>query len=401
MVWLNRRARASARIATACAVALTVTACAGGGEDGSEATPTQTESATVVGPTISPPRQIGGNPDATVVEQGRLVAGLDSPWDLEFLDGGAVLVSERDSGLIKRVSAGIATVLNGPGTEEITSTLDSSGEGGLLGLTLHPEDSSLLYAYYTRDDGNAVMRFTLRGDVLGDPTEVITGIPKASNHDGGRIDFGPDGYLYIATGDAAEPALAQDLGSLSGKILRVVADGTEADGSRAPDNPFDSRVWSYGHRNVQGFDWVADGRMYASEFGQSTLDEVNLIEPGRNYGWPQVEGTDGAPSGTSLGDTVEGLTYPVVEWATTEASPSGVAITHEGIYVAALRGERIWRIPLTEDGIGQPHVLLDDLGRVRHIERGPDGALYALTNNTDGRGDPGELDDRIVRLVVE
>ncbi|MEX0913857.1 MAG: PQQ-dependent sugar dehydrogenase, partial [Demequina sp.] len=367
---MSRQPRASATVVTACVAALALAACGGDADAGTDASPSPSDLISSVGPSVAPPAQIGGDPMATVVEQGRLVSGLQAPWDLEFLEDGAVLVSERDSGVIKRVRAGIATALNGPGSDELKSTLDSTGEGGLLGLTLHPEDPTLLYVYYTREDGNAVMRLTMRGDVLGDPTDVITGIPKASNHDGGRIDFGPDGYLYIATGDAAEPELAQDLDSLAGKILRVVADGTEADGSPAPDNPFDSRVWSYGHRNVQGFDWVADGRMYASEFGQRTLDEVNLIEPGRNYGWPQVEGTDGAPSGVLPGETVEELTYPVVEWSTSEASPSGVAITHEGIYVAALRGQRIWRIPLTQDSIGEPHVLIDDLGRVRHVERG-------------------------------
>lgn len=354
-----------------------------------------------VGPTVTPPAEIGGASVVEVAERGNLVTGLEAPWDLEFLPDGAVLVSGRDSGTIYRVRGGIGTALNGPGSEKLRTLVDSTGEGGLLGLTVHPDDPTLLYVYLTREDGNAVMRFSMQGDVLGNSTEVITGIPKASNHDGGRIDFGPDGYLYIATGDAAEPELAQDLDSLAGKILRVVANGTDADGSRAPDNPFDSRVWSYGHRNVQGFGWVADGRMYASEFGQSSLDEVNLIEPGGNYGWPMVEGTDGAPEGTELGQTVDGLTYPVVEWSPSGASPSGVAITHEGIYVAALRGERIWRIPLTVDGIGEPHTLVDDLGRVRHVEVGPDGALYALTNNTDGRSDPSDKDDRLVRLTVE
>lgn len=382
---------------------MALSACGGEAADTAEemATAESLSTTASVGPPVTPPAQIGGEATASVAERGNLVTGLEAPWDLEFLPDGAVLVSGRDSGSIHRVRGGIATALNGPGSEELRTLVDTTGEGGLLGLTTHPEDPGLLYVYLTREDGNAVMRFSMQGDVLGDPTEIITGIPKASNHDGGRIAFGPDGHLYIATGDAAEPDLAQDLDSLAGKILRVVANGSDADGSPAPDNPFDSRVWSYGHRNVQGFGWVADGRMYASEFGQSSLDEVNLIEPGANYGWPTVEGTDGAPDGTALGDTVDGLTYPVVEWPTSEASPSGVAITHEGIYVAALRGEQIWRIPLTVDGIGEPHTLVDDLGRVRHVEVGPDGALYALTNNTDGRGDPADNDDRLVRLTVE
>ncbi|MFN3867353.1 MAG: PQQ-dependent sugar dehydrogenase, partial [Demequina sp.] len=224
-----------------------------------------------------------------------------------------------------------------------------------------------------------------------------------ANHDGGRIAFGPDGYLYIATGDAAQPDLAQDRSTLHGTILRVVADGPEGDedGAPAPDNPFDDLVWSFGHRNVQGLGWAPDGTMLASEFGQVEADELNVIVPGANYGWPLVEGLIGAPDGTGLGDTVDGLTYPVAEWRPTAvSSPSGIAVTEEGAYVAALRGRAIYRVPFTTDGVGEPQVLVDDLGRVRAVAIGPDGALYALTNNTDGRGDPREGDDRIVRMEL-
>jgi glucose/arabinose dehydrogenase len=223
----------------------------------------------------------------------------------------------------------------------------------------------------------------------------------AANHNGGRLKFGPDGFLYVTTGDAANGELAQDRDSLAGKTLRIVADGSSADGSPAPENPFDTAVWSWGHRNVQGIAWVEDGRMYASEFGQGDVDELNLLVAGANYGWPTVEGLDRSPSGTQLGDTVDGLTYPVAEWRpTSSASPSGIAATREAIYIAGLRGEALFRVPLTASGVGAPEKLIDDVGRVRDVLVGPDGALYIATNNTDGRGTPRTGDDRIVRIEI-
>ena len=352
-------------------------------------------------PDVLPPEVSSPIAQMAVTHRADIATGLEAPWDLEFLGQGDMLVTERDTGLIKRVSSdGITTSLAGPGADALAGA-DTQGEAGLLGIALLPGDDSVLYAYFTREDGNAVVRMTLDGDQLSAPTDVVTGIPKASNHDGGRIAFGPDGHLYIATGDAAEPELAQDPDTLHGTILRVVATGADADGDPAPGNPFGDLVFSYGHRNVQGLGWNAEGIMFAAEFGQADADELNIIEPGANYGWPEVEGLIGAPEGTQLGDTVGGLTYPVAEWRpTAAASPSGIAVTGEGVYVAALRGEAVFRVPFTADGIGEPQVLVDDLGRVRHVELGPDGALYVLTNNTDGRGNPREGDDRLVRLEI-
>jgi len=216
---------------------------------------------------------------------------------------------------------------------------------------------------------------------------ILDGIPKGANHTGGRLAFGPDGFLYATTGDIYQADRAQDRDSLGGKILRMTADGEPA-----PDNPFDSLVWSWGHRNVQGLGWAVDGRMFASEFGQDTWDELNLIESGGNYGWPDVEG-----EGDGGGDFVS----PLHVWRTSEASPSGLAVTREGIYLAGLRGQTLWRVPLTADGTGEPQALLQDHGRLRHVIEAPDGALWVLTNNTDGRGNPRGGDDRILRVEIE
>lgn len=355
-------------------------------------------------PTQSPPSLETSYTRMEVVSREDIATGLSSPWDLEFEPDGSMLVTERDAGRVLRVAPGGGmTPLGGPGAQALAE-VDSTGEAGLLGIALLPGDPGVLYAYLTRADGNAVIQMDLEGDTLGAPVDVVTDIPKAANHDGGRIGFGPDGHLYIATGDAGQPDRAQDRSTLHGTILRVVADGPggEEDGTPAPGNPFDDLVWSFGHRNVQGLGWAPDGTMLASEFGQAEADELNVIEPGANYGWPEVEGLIGAPDGTGLGDIVDGFTYPVAEWRpTAAASPSGIAVTDEAVYVAMLRGAAIYRVPLTADGVGEPQVLIDDLGRVRDVSVGPDGALYALTNNTDGRGQPREGDDRIVRIEIE
>lgn len=423
---LSRRAIAAP---LALALAVTLTACTDGADPAGTRPPAATPvvSATPSAPATTP----SGEPTppaepllvAEVTSAEDVVTDLAVPWDLVFEDGEVMLVSERNSGRIARVSGGVATYFGGEGARRLQQMLAADGEAGLLGLAVSPTQPDVLYAYITRADGNAVVRMTMGGSglpLLAAPVDVVAGIPRAANHDGGRIAFGPDGYLYIATGDAARPELAQDRDSEAGKILRVIADGTSADGGAAPGNPFGTRVWSWGHRNVQGLGWTSDGRMYASEFGQSDLDELNLIEPGRNYGWPQVEGTNGAPGSPRpdsdearalLGQEVDGLTYPVAQWGPWDASPSGIAITDEGIYVGGLRGERVWRVPLVAagspdevgrgTGVGEPHVLLEDLGRIRDIEVGPGGALYVVTGNTDGRGRERIGDDRIVRITVK
>ncbi|KXK63030.1 glucose sorbosone dehydrogenase [Micromonospora rosaria] len=321
-----------------------------------------------------------GAPDLGAGEE--VARGLDVPWGLAFLPGGDALVAERDSGRILRVAAG------GGAPQQVAEVagVAAAGEGGLLGLAVSPEFATddLVYAYFTAADDNRIVRFRLGG---GAPEVVFSGIAKASFHNGGRIAFGPDGMLYVGTGDAGNTSSSQDPASPAGKILRLTPDGDPAPGNPTAGSP----VYSLGHRNVQGLAWDADGRLFATEFGQNDVDEVNLIEPGRNYGWPEVEGE---------GDTAGGrYTNPLVTWSTREASPSGLAITAGTAYVAALRGERLWVVPLDGDRLGEPSAQLTDAyGRLRTVQVAPDGALWVTTSNTDGRGDVRDGDDRVLRF---
>ena len=311
-----------------------------------------------------------------------LVTGLEAPWGLAFLADGSALVSERDSARIRHVTAsgGVAEVGTVPGVVP-------GGEGGLLGLAIPPGPPTV-YAYFTGADDNRVVRMSFDGTALSEPEVVIEGIPKAGNHNGGRLAFGPDGMLYVSTGDASSPDRAQDLESLGGKILRL-----NPDGSVPPDNPFDgSPVFSYGHRNVQGLAFDDDGRLWASEFGQNTWDELNLIEAGNNYGWPIVEGVGGD----------DRFVEPVAQWTTAEASPSGIAYVRDTIFLAALRGQRLWQVPIPDGVVGTPtDFAAGEFGRLRAAALAPDGTLWVLTNNTDGRGDPRAGDDRILRVTLE
>lgn len=309
-----------------------------------------------------------------------LATNLDVPWDVAVLPDGGVLVTLRDEAVLVRVADGTVRA------RTVVPGVVPGGEGGLLGLALSPSfaDDGLLYLYLTAADDNRVVRFRYTGGELLEPLPILTGIPKAGNHNGGRLRFGPDGALYLGTGDAGSPGLAQDRSSLAGKILRIGADG-----SIPADNPFGNAVYSYGHRNVQGLGWDAEGRLYASEFGQNTFDELNLIRPGGNYGWPQAEGRSSA----------EGLVSPALVWRTSEASPSGIAVTPEGtVYLAALRGERVWRTRRDGDAMATPEVVLDGLGRVRAVEV-VGGQLYVLTNNT-ARGTPRSGDDRLFAVPL-
>lgn len=373
-------------IAAAASVAL-LAGCASGPESGpvvnppsGSAVPSPTEPPASRPPVVTPT----GTPEV-------IADGLDAPWSVVRLPDGGVLVSERDSGRIVEVledgSLREAGVVDG---------VASGGEGGLLGLAHLPGDAAggegdALYAYFSTDSDNRVVRMPLTGAAgdlrVGEPEPILTGIPRGGNHNGGRLAFGPDGFLYVTTGDAGDRGASQDLDSLGGKILRMTPGGEPA-----PDNPFDSLVFTLGHRNVQGIAWDSAGGMWAAEFGQNTWDELNRIVPGGNYGWPEVEGR---------GDDAR-FVDPTVQWPTAEASPSGIAVVGDTVVIAALRGERLW---WASPAAGSPTDVVDtyvgEYGRFRDVVPGPDGELWALTSNTDGRGSPREGDDRLLRIPLE
>jgi len=309
-----------------------------------------------------------------------IATGLSVPWSIAFLPGGDALVSERDTARILRVTPGgrKRVVMRVPGVAP-------GGEGGLLGLAVSPRyrGDRLVYAYFTSATDNRIVRFRLGGKTR----PVVTGLRSGGIHNGGRIAFGPDGKLYAGVGETGDTAYAQDLGSQNGKILRM-----NPNGSVPRDNPFrGSRVWSYGHRNVQGLAWDRAGRLWASELGQDTFDEVNLIRKGRNYGWPVVEGRGSTRGGR--------FTNPKITWPTSEASPSGAAIAGGTLYIGALRGERVLRVRLTGTRARKLSSLqVGRYGRIRAVVRAPDGSIWVSTSNRDGRGSPRSGDDRILRL---
>ena len=314
---------------------------------------------------------------------GDVATGLSVPWGLAFLPDGTALVTERDTAKVKAIdpSGDVRTVGVVPG-------VDGTGEGGLLGLAVSPEyeDDSTVFAYFTRGSQNVVARLTYDGQGLSGQRTVLDGIPSGPIHNGGRIAFGPDGYLYVGTGESGQSGLSQDRDSLGGKILRITADGDPA-----PGNPFDgSPVWSLGHRNVQGLAWDSRGQLWASEFGQNTWDELNRIEPGKNYGWPEVEGRSDD----------DRYVNPVRQWRTSEASPSGIAVAEDSVFMAALGGTRLWQVPIPGGRAGRPVALMRErYGRLRTVAAAPDGSLWVTTSNRDGRGAPRDGDDRIVRLT--
>ncbi len=307
---------------------------------------------------------------------------LEVPWGVSFLPDGSALVAERRSGAVVRVTPEGATASAGrvPGVAD-------QGEGGLLGLAVLDEGRTVV-AYLTSTSGdNRVVSMPYRAGTLGDPTVLLDSIPSGATHNGGRVVVGPDGNLWIGTGDAGDRGRAQDTGSRGGKILRIAPDGTIP-----ADNPFPgSPVWSYGHRNVQGLAFDSSGQLWATEFGQNSYDELNRIERGGNHGWPLVEGRGGDSR----------FVDPVVTWRTEDASPSGLAIIDDVAYVGALRGQRVWQVPLTGATAGDPVGALEgDFGRLRTVVAAPDGSLWLTTSNRDGRGDPVAEDDRVLRVTI-
>jgi glucose/arabinose dehydrogenase len=391
-------------------LAAALAACSGGGSSNPPAASPSTGPAAATTP--HPPATGSGAADVVIA------TGLRSPWGLAFLPNRDVLVGERDSGQIMLLPTDSAAS-SGYGKPRLLGTVPDvhhAGEGGLLGLAVSPTFTAdhLVYAYLTTNTDNRIVRFTLDGGGagalprLGTSHPILTGLAAGTFHDGGRIAFGPDGMLYAGVGDATEPSRSQNLGSLNGKILRMRPDGSVPPGNPVPN----SLVYSWGHRNVQGLAWDSAGRLWETEFGQNRWDEINLIRPGANYGWPLVEG---------IGDTQGGkFANPVVTWPVDQASPSGAAIIDDTLYAAALRGQRIWSVDLrpsldaapalstASSGSGSPGAALQvgspqalratAYGRLRTLAVAPDGTLWVTTSNTDSRGKPGPDDDRVISL---
>jgi len=288
---------------------------------------------------------------------GALVDLLEVPWGVDFLPDGAAIVTERMSGRVLHVTPDGTLSQLGVLPEAVPE-----GEAGLLGVAVSPdfETDSSLFFYLTTGSDNRVLRAEVDGMTLGAPEVVFDGIPQGFIHDGGRIAFGPDGYLYVATGEVGDPERAQDPDSLGGKILRLTPDGDPAPGNPDAGSP----VWSLGHRNVQGLAWDDRGRLWASEFGDSTWDELNLIEKGGNYGWPEVEGTGGG------GEFVD----PQLVWPVENASPSGLTWADGHLWMAGLRGQRLWRIDVSEAGraTDPTEFFTGEYGRLRTVAAAPD-----------------------------
>ncbi|MFI2368849.1 PQQ-dependent sugar dehydrogenase [Streptomyces sp. NPDC018833] len=359
---------------------------AGGAGPSSDAAASPTGGSAGTSPTPSGPPAKG-----SVKVVSTLTEGLESPWGVAALPGGDLLVASRDEGTITRVAA------DGGKKTEIGSVpgVAPGGEGGLLGLAVSPSFASdgQIYAYFTTASDNRIARMLYDeqkppGQQLGAPDTVLRGIPKGVIHNGGRIAFGPDKMLYAGTGETGDTGLAQDKESLGGKILRMTPDGEPVHGN--PDA--DSVVYSYGHRNVQGLAWDTEKRLWAAEFGQNTWDELNLVEPGKNYGWPAAEGKAGKA----------GFTDPVAQWRTEDASPSGIAYAEGSIWMAGLRGERLWRIPLSgAEPSAEPQAFLEEeYGRLRTVLSVGGDQVWLVTSETDTRGTPEPGDDRILRLEV-
>ena len=309
---------------------------------------------------------------------------LEAPWDVAFTPDGTTYVTERDSGELSAISP------DGDVSPVQTFEVDNTEEGGLLGIAASPAfaDDGLLYVFRSTAEDNEVLRF-VPGE---DPEVVLDGIPQSPIHNGGRIDFGPDGMLYVATGDANQPASAQDPDSLGGKILRLTPDGEVPD-----DNPIaGSPVFALGLRDPQGLAWAPDGTLYVSEFGPDRDDEINVITPGGNYGWPEV---------TGVADQ-DGFEDPIFVQQPPEASWSGMTLLDGSaipqwdgqLLIAALRGQRLWRLPVDDPDAAEA-LFVGELGRLRTARQAPDGSVWLLTSNRDGRGAPSAGDDRVVRLA--
>lgn len=354
--------------------------------------------------TLYPQEKIHSTSDGVRYRVETVLEGLQIPWSIAFDAEGNMYFTERPGRVQFLRKGGVKPTLLATLTE-----VRHRGEGGLMGLALHPDfqDNGLIYVSYTfdyrRGQSNKVVRFRIREGKLVEEKEIVGYLPGSSVHNGCRLRFGPDRKLYITTGDAAERSIAQDLGSLGGKILRL-----NDDGSIPNDNPDPrSAVYAFGFRNPQGIDWhPVSGRLFETEHGPSGFDgpgggdEVNIVEPGKNYGWPIIHHLE----------TRSGMESPFLEYTPAVAPASGIFYRGEAFpgfrnnyFFGGLRGQRIQRIVVTERAphrlVKQEALLQDEFRRIREVAVGPDGFLYFSTSNRDGRAAPFEHDDRILRIV--
>jgi glucose/arabinose dehydrogenase len=382
--------RLAALASTAVLTAGALTACSSDGSDEPTgkipSSPSSQSTTPTVGTSPTPTLSESPTQDTTPPKViGTVATGLQAPWGVAFLPNGDAIVTERDTTkvlLLKSPSYDVSEI----GTmNEAVGLGDQGGEAGLLGVAVSPDFTTdhLLFFYYSTATENRIVKVPIEGGRLGTPTTILDGIPRGFIHDGGRLAFGPDGYLYASTGETGNSALAQDRGSLGGKILRITTAGKPA-----PGNPFKgSPIWSYGHRNVQGLAFDDRDRLWASEFGAETFDELNLIAKGGNYGWPTVEGKGGGA----------GLVDPQQVWNPDDNSPSGLAWLDGYVWMGSLKGQRLWRVDVSGKRATHPtDFFVGDYGRMRTVVAAPDGNLWVTTSNTDGRGDPQADDDRIL-----
>ena len=309
-----------------------------------------------------------------------LATNLEIPWAIDFLPDERLIFTQRP---------GEISILDNGKIKVVGKAGSSYGEAGLLGIAVDPDfnKNKFVYLYYTNNDGNKISRFILNNDKLTEETVLLDGIRKSSNHDGGRLKFGPDGKLYATTGDALNPQSAQDINSLSGKILRM-----NKDGSIPEDNPFGNYIYSYGHRNPQGIAWhPKTGELFASEHGNFRNDEINLIVKGKNYGWPEIECDKTSKEVMSSIRCFDEFTL----------APSGIAFYRDDLYVVGLRGEQLRKIALDENyNVIKEEIIVDNLGRLREVVVHK-GYLYISTSNIGDETQPIEDNDKIVRINLD